>query len=179
MSPADEHAAKVRIGSSVAEGAERDAFERAYREGFPGFLRVATAICGDPERARDAVQEGVARALASRSDFRGEGALAAWIWRAVVRSAQNTVTRSHRVSTLDPDAASPLEPERDFVREAEVRRAVAALPERQRLVLFLRYYADLDYAGIARIVGIRTGTVGATLHAAHASLRASLSGETT
>jgi RNA polymerase sigma factor (sigma-70 family) len=55
-----------------------------------------------------------------------------------------------------------------------VRAAAAALPERQRLVLFLRYYADLDYAAIAAALGITEGTVGATLNAAHAVLRRSL-----
>ncbi len=52
---------------------------------------------------------------------------------------------------------------------------VAVLPERQRLVLFLRYYADLDYRRIAQILGVRTGTVSASLHAAHNTLRQALS----
>jgi RNA polymerase sigma-70 factor (ECF subfamily) len=52
--------------------------------------------------------------------------------------------------------------------------ALASLPERQRLALFLRYYADLDYAGIAEALGISRGTVSATLHAAHASLQTKL-----
>ena len=51
---------------------------------------------------------------------------------------------------------------------------MAALPERQRLVLFLRYYADLDYRRIAQILRVEVGTVSATLHAAHASLRRAL-----
>ena len=53
----------------------------------------------------------------------------------------------------------------------EVRRAVAGLPERQRTILFLRHYADLDYERIASTLGIERGTVAATLHAAHAKLR--------
>jgi len=40
--------------------------------------------------------------------------------------------------------------------------------------LFLRYYADLDYRAIATALEIRTGTVSATLHAAHAALRDAL-----
>ena len=52
-----------------------------------------------------------------------------------------------------------------------LRAAVGLLPERQRLVLFLRYYADLPYEAIGRVLGIERGTVAATLHAAHASLR--------
>jgi DNA-directed RNA polymerase specialized sigma24 family protein len=38
-------------------------------------------------------------------------------------------------------------------------------------VLFLRYYADLDYRRIAEVLEIRPGTVGATLNQAHAALR--------
>jgi RNA polymerase sigma factor (sigma-70 family) len=52
-----------------------------------------------------------------------------------------------------------------------LRGLVGDLPERQRLALFLRYYADLDYREIARILGTEVGTVGATLNKAHAALR--------
>ena len=62
-------------------------------------------------------------------------------------------------------------------RRAAVRDAVAALPERQRLALFLRYYADLDYAAIADALGVRRGTVSATLNHAHAALREALQKE--
>jgi RNA polymerase sigma-70 factor (ECF subfamily) len=57
---------------------------------------------------------------------------------------------------------------------SELLARVAELPERQRLVVFLRYFADLDYREIAEALDIRVGTVSATLHAAHASLRSSL-----
>jgi RNA polymerase sigma factor (sigma-70 family) len=56
----------------------------------------------------------------------------------------------------------------------ELRGAIAALPERQRLALFLRHYADLDYESIAAVLGVRRGTVAATLHAARESLRQAL-----
>jgi RNA polymerase sigma factor (sigma-70 family) len=48
---------------------------------------------------------------------------------------------------------------------------VGRLPERQRLALFLRYYADLDYRTIAAVLGIKEGTVSATVSAAHSSVR--------
>jgi RNA polymerase sigma factor (sigma-70 family) len=57
---------------------------------------------------------------------------------------------------------------------SELAVLVGALPERQRLVLFLRYYADLDYEGIADALDISSGTVGATLNQAHAALRKQL-----
>jgi len=54
-----------------------------------------------------------------------------------------------------------------------VRRWVAALPERQRLMVFLRYFAGLDYRSIAGALEVEVGTVSATLAAAHDALRRS------
>jgi RNA polymerase sigma factor (sigma-70 family) len=51
-----------------------------------------------------------------------------------------------------------------------VSEAMLRLTERQRLVLFLRYYGDLDYTAIAYALGITSGTVGATLTAARSAL---------
>jgi len=56
----------------------------------------------------------------------------------------------------------------------EIRAAIAALPKRQRTVLFLRHYADLDYDQIAAVLGIARGTVAATLNTAHTRLQAVL-----
>lgn len=67
-------------------------------------------------------------------------------------------------------------PPRTAARRPRMRvaAAIAALPERQRLAIFLRYYADLDYAAIAASLGIKAGTVAAALHAAHNTLRKTL-----
>jgi RNA polymerase sigma factor (sigma-70 family) len=51
---------------------------------------------------------------------------------------------------------------------------VQTLPERQRLAVFLRYWADLDYRAIAEVLEVELGTVSATLSAAHQSLRRSV-----
>jgi len=58
--------------------------------------------------------------------------------------------------------------------DARLAAAIAALPERQRLAVFLRYYADLDYASIAEALGVKGGTVAAALNAAHENLRKTL-----
>lgn len=55
--------------------------------------------------------------------------------------------------------------------DARVRVALALLPERQRLTLFLRYYADLDYRTIAEMLGVTIGSVGVTLSTAQTRLR--------
>jgi RNA polymerase sigma factor (sigma-70 family) len=58
--------------------------------------------------------------------------------------------------------------------DLDIRAWVVSLPERQKLAVFLRYYADLDYRTVASVLDVEVGTVSATLSAAHTSLRRSL-----
>jgi RNA polymerase sigma-70 factor (ECF subfamily) len=144
--------------------------EALYRARFPVFLRVARATVRDDGAAADAVHDAFVHAVRNRRSFRGEGTLEAWVWRMVVNAARK------RCRGLPERAGERLE-QVDESRNGfgdPVRAAVAALPERQRLALFLRYYADLDYAAIAATLDVKEGTVGATLHAAHAALREAL-----
>jgi RNA polymerase sigma factor (sigma-70 family) len=154
-------------------GASLGAIERIYRSRLAEFRRVATAISGDRELGCDAVQEGFALAVRRRAEFRGEGSLEAWLWRIVINA-----TRSQRRSAEPAAAELPAEPEAAGSTNSQthgeadrVRAAVALLSERQRLVLFLRYYADLDYAAIGEALGIASGTVGATLSSAREAMR--------
>jgi len=147
--------------------------EELYREGFARFLRVAQAVTGDRESARDAVQEGFFKAIRHRRSFRGRGPLEAWVWRIVLNEARHAGRRPLDL-TVEAERESANGNGDSGDEEERLRVAVSALPERQRLVLFLRYYADLDYAAIALALGIERGTVSATLSAVHASLRRAL-----
>lgn len=146
-----------------------EAIESLYRGRYPDFVRTATAIANSREAGRDAVHDAFVAALRHRRAFRGEGTLEAWVWPMVVRSAIKRVRPIGESFGENPSDA--VWTDRTSVGDEEIRRAVAALPERQRLMLFLRYYGDLDYQTIAGAAGVRVGTVGAELHAAHTALR--------
>lgn len=146
-----------------------DEIEALYRERFRHFKHVAVAIVGDHERAVDAVHDGFADAIRARRRFRGTGPLEAWVWRAVVNAALRA-RREPSDLTLDEEGYVRRNGRSELASET-LREVIRGLPERQRLVLFLRYYGDLDYRSIAEALEIRTGTVSATLHAAHAALR--------
>ena len=148
--------------------------ERIYRAQFRAFMRTATAYLGDADAARDAVQEGVANAIRSRGSYRGEGTLEAWLWKVVLNAIRSQHReRAHTLVLADAplDAAPAALSTNGHVHAEAVRLAVRQLPERQRLVLFLRFYADMDYATIAELLGISEGTVGASLSAARNTLR--------
>jgi len=138
--------------------------EALYRSSLPEFRRVAAAIAGDRELGSDAVQEAFASAVRKRKSFRGTGTLEAWVWRIVVNAARDarrrrpTVAERHEPSSNGHAPVLPLD----------------LLSERQREIVFLHYYADLDYAAIAEALAISPGTVGATLNAARQTLRTAL-----
>jgi RNA polymerase sigma factor (sigma-70 family) len=130
-------------------------------------VRVATAIAGDEDTGADAVHDAFVQAVRNRRSYRGDGALEGWVWRLVVNAAKKRARPAKRVELEEL-------PVRDNSYADPIRTLIAALPDRQRLVLFLRYYADLDYQAIAATLGIAPGTVGATLNSAHTALRQAL-----
>lgn len=156
----------------IRGGASLEELEALYRSRFDVFARVAANVTGDADRARDAVQEAFATAVRKRGSFRGEGPLEAWVWRIVLNTARTDLRRTTAALEYDARVASNGRPD----DACELRVALALLPERQRIAVFLRYYADLDHAAIAVALGIRTGTVAATLNAAHKALRTRLEG---
>lgn len=151
--------------------ARPDEIERLYRESYHGFRRALATVTGSYESAHDAVQEGFARALARRKQYRGDASLAAWVWRITLRTALESRRNGSPLrldEVLDP---APVEPE----REHELLAALRALPPKRRLIVFLRYFADLSYAEIAEICGVSEGTVSATLTQAREGLAEALS----
>jgi RNA polymerase sigma factor (sigma-70 family) len=155
-------------------GASLDELREVYERRLAEFRRVAAAIVDDRETACDAVQEAFVRAVRLRRSFTRRGSLDAWLWRIVVNTARDM--RPPALERLDERVETPARTDAGGDdRRSLVQAAVQQLPERQRLVLFLRHYADLDYGSIAVALAISDGTVGATLHAAHSRLRQLLS----
>ena len=151
----------------------RKELEAVYRENLARLLRTATAITGDVDVAAEAVHDAFVGLLRGAAGYRGDAPVEAWAWRAVINaSLHHRRARRSAPATL-PDLVAVTNGGGHAEMDA-VRSIVAALPERQRLVLFLRYYADLDYGAIADTLEIATGTVGAALNAAHTALRAQL-----
>lgn len=129
-------------------------------------------MAGSYDAARDAVQEGFARALRSRRQYSGRGSLEGWVWRIVLRAALEQRRPGEEV-LLDAVEPEFVEPERDWALAAAVR----ALPPRRRLIVFLRHFADLPYQTIAEALEIDVGTVAATIAQARTELAATVDNE--
>jgi RNA polymerase sigma factor (sigma-70 family) len=146
-----------------------DELERLYRERYFGFRSALATVTGSYDTARDAVQEGFARALANRHQFEG-GSLAAWVWKIAYHAALEGLNAREVPREIDPQLVG-----RD--RDPELAAALRQLPPRRRLIVFLRYFADLSYAEIAEVCEVSPGTVAATLAQAKEALAAALDAE--
>lgn len=156
-------------------GTQRRDFAEFYREARDECLLTVLVSVGDRDTAQDLVAEAFARAWASWRTVSRHPAPAAW----VVRTALNASIsrwRRHRREVPVPDLA--LVADRPAVAEASggsvdprIMAALLRLPARQRQVVALRLFLDLDTAGTAQVLGIAPGTVQAHLGRALAALR--------
>jgi RNA polymerase sigma-70 factor, ECF subfamily len=158
-----------------------DEIESIYRRRGADFFRLAFARTGDVEAAREAVQEGFAKAIRARQTYRGDGSVEAWIARCVINAAQDVAGRTRDAADAgDHTAVDGYDGGIDSPGGVEVeivRAAIRELPQRQRDTLYLRFYLGFDYAAIAETLGIEVGTVSATLHAARTALAGNLKEE--
>ena len=158
-----------RVGvASISQGE----LESVYRGEFTRLVRVASAITRDEAVGVEAVQEAFGRLLRARRRYRGEGPIEGWVWRAVVNEAKRFAVREREQREI----VEPPSSNGTTSADGATRALIGALPERQRLAIFLRYYADLDYRTIAAALEVEVGTVSATLAAAHQTLRRAMEG---
>ena len=139
--------------------------ERVYREGYVGIRNASrpSRVIPTPPGMRCRT---VCRALRSARAFRGDGPIEAWLWKICLRAALELRGRGARDIPFDDVDSGLVDPE----REPELAEALRRPPTRRRLIVFLRYFADLSYAEIAAACDVSEGTVAATLAQARASL---------
>jgi RNA polymerase sigma-70 factor, ECF subfamily len=160
--------------------------EASYQQSF----RTACLLLGNRADAEEAVQEAFLRAWRFRASLRTGSSVAPWLYRVVINTCWSKLRQEvpHRerradASGLDEVVSTAVSPEEDAWR-AEISRdvlnALCALPMHLRVVVVLRYYADLSEREIAIAIGRRPGTVKSRLHearrrlAANPELRASM-----
>ena len=156
--------------------AERDASFTAFVEqATPSLLRTAWLLTGDHHAAHDLVQAALVRTYVAWSRVRPETALA-YARRILVNERTDRWRRTGAelaVATPPESAATAGSATED--RDVVVR-LLATLPEQQRKVVVLRYYADLSEQATAEILNISVGAVKSAASRGLATLRAQLAG---
>ena len=156
--------------------AERDAAFTAFVEqATPSLLRTAWLLTGDHHAAHDLVQAALVRTYVAWPRVRPETALA-YARRILVNERTDRWRRTGAelaVATPPESAATPGSATED--RDVVVR-LLATLPEQQRKVVVLRYYADLSEQATAEILNISVGAVKSAASRGLATLRTQLAG---
>ena len=153
-------------------GHEQDEFADFYRASRDSCLRAVTAVVGDRELAEEQVAEAFTRAWMSWGKVRRHAAPRAWVVRTALNLGVSWRRRHREVPLADHDAATP--PGTGDGVDPALIAALRRLSARQREVLALRIFLDLDTETTAKVIGISPGTVTAHLSRAVAALRRDL-----
>ncbi len=144
---------------------------------WPALLRFARLTTGDDSDAQDAVQDALVGVYPRWRELQSAGTLEAYVRRSIVNS---TISRWRKFGRReDPEAALP------EMRAGEVQSDMTAalsdadlawqlcqqLRPQQRAAVVLRFYEDLSFAEIGKVLGCPESTARSHVHRALASLR--------
>ncbi|GAA4596155.1 SigE family RNA polymerase sigma factor [Planotetraspora phitsanulokensis] len=152
-------------------------FTKFYTASKDDCLRIVLINVGDGQLAEDLVAEAFTRAWMSWRKVREHPVPRAWVVRTALNAHVSWWRRRRRELTVgDPTALTGLEGSQlarsaDLGLDQALVAALRLLPLRQREVITLRVFFDLDTDATAKLLGISPGTVGAHLHRALATLR--------
>lgn len=126
------------------------------------------------EDAQDATQETFIRVFRSIGKFREDSSLNVWIYRIATNEALRLIEnrRNSDISIVDDESPEvQMLADEEYVDFADLeavklQNAILTLPRKQQLAFNMRYYDEMDYEDIARIIGSSPSSVKASYHIA-------------
>lgn len=177
--PANQSGLRSVIPAVAGEGDVLDDWVRAR---YARAYRTAVMICGNRADAEESVQDAFLRAWRFRDALPAGAKRDAWLYRVLVNACYSKLRqevprreREHQRVGAGGELASSDSPERAAEQSAAARAldlTMRDLPEALRVVVVLRYYADLSEREIAIAISRRPGTVKSRLHEARRRLAA-------
>ena len=162
---------------------------RKYRTPLVNFLY---RMVRDTAVAEDLAQEVFLRVYRAREEYVPSAKFTTWMFRIATNLALNSV-RDNRYRKLETSIDAPQSNEEDAVprelparemridehllerdRSEFIRRAIGALPEKQRVAVLLHKYEEMDYAEIAKILECSESALKSLLFRAYETLRLEL-----
>jgi RNA polymerase sigma-70 factor (ECF subfamily) len=155
----------IELVQEVRNG-RRQAFTELMRRYQERVYWVARRIVGSHDDADDVVQETFVKAYLALGEFRGDSSFFTWIYRIAVNLSLNALRKRqvlnylHESELLSRILPSPDDPEKDLEHsetESALHRAVATLPEKQKAVFVMRYFDEMTYEEIGRVLKTSIG----------------------
>lgn len=167
MTPAEE-ASLIEQFSQPAR--QRKAFEQVVRQYSPQLYRQIRRMVYSHEDANDILQNTFIKAWTNLEQFRGESKLSTWLYRIAVNEALNFLQRRKDTTAIDEAPAAVVGRLRADAyfdgdeAELQLQEAIAGLPEKQRAVFLLKYYEDMKYEDMSRVMDTSVGALKASYH---------------
>lgn len=159
--------------------ASRGSLDEWIEARVPALMRFAYLLTGNQHAAEEAVQSALASVCEKWTRVRRTEDPDAYVRRMVANAHVTQWRRVGRRTTpmAEVPERSDVDPAERVVTNDAVWRVCSTLPRQQRAVVVLRFYEDLEYAEIARILHISQPTVRSHIHRALAALRIELTRE--
>ena len=152
----------------------RDAFGEVIRIYSEPLYRQIRRMVQTHDDANDLLQNTFLKAWQSIENFRGDAKLSTWLHKIAINESITFLEKerkrlglsiddeeSHLVNLIEADTYV----DGDEL-ERRLRRAIATLPEKQRLVFNMRYYDEMKYEQMSEILGTSVGALKASYHLA-------------
>ena len=152
-----------------AKNGEIAAFDALMNRHRAAILNLCFQILASRESAEDCAQEAFVRAFSSLNTFRGASGFKTWLYRIALNLALEKRRSFREVSSLEE--AETLAVSSDGDLKMALESALLQLSEDHRVALVLREWHGLSYEEMARVCGVRVGTIRSRLNAARADFR--------
>lgn len=141
-----------------------------YRE--PLYWKIRRIVLTHDD-ADDVLQNTFVKAWVNLDTFEGKSKLSTWLYRIAVNEAIDFLRKKRHVDTVDVDdangVANQLMADEYFdgdEADAMLQQAIARLPEVQRAVFTLRYYDEMKYSEMSKLLDTSEGALKASYHIA-------------
>lgn len=152
----------------------RAAFNEVIRRYSEPLYWQIRRLVNSHDDANDLLQNTFLKAWQALDNFRGDARLSTWLYKIAINESLTHLEREKRRGALSLDdeeshAANAIEAD-EWIDGDELslklRKAVATLPEKQRIVFNMKYFDDMKYEEMSQILGTSTGALKASYHIA-------------
>jgi RNA polymerase sigma-70 factor (ECF subfamily) len=154
-----------------AKNGDRRALAALCERHAPRVEKLAGHLLRDPEDARDAAQESLAKLCARIGQFRGESQFGTWLHRLTVNTCRDVATRRRTWEPLPDDLPGPSLPEPPDFDRAELRGCLLELSPQQAQVVVLKDALGFSFEEISAASGLPVGTAKCYAHRGRKRMR--------
>lgn len=167
--PVDEKKLVMQLQSPKTSATAFDTLMRMYGEKIYWQIRKMTVSHDD---ASDLLQNTFLKAWNNLDNFRGDAKLSTWLYKIAINETINFLNKERQKNNVSTDSddsflLNNIEADEYFdgdMLKIELQKAIAKLPEKQRLVFNMKYFDEMKYEEISEILGTSVGALKASYH---------------